>query len=135
MYKLLFYAASIIRILKTPMLEFLPQLKLHHVVVLKENSSMYAIDFTPINQTSFQTMKKLFLGHSVPAEIRIVPIYNASFHDEKSLIKEWEKSIVREKRIYIEGWNNETMNLYEHNCQHFSRFIMKKISHDKDYDQ
>lgn len=127
MYKLLFYAASIIRILKTPMLNFLPHVKLHHVVILKENSSIYAIDFTPINQTSFQTMKNLFLGHSVPAEIRIVPIYNASFENENALIKEWETSVVREKRFYIEGWNNETMNLYNHNCQHFSNFIQQNL--------
>lgn len=135
MYKLLFLVFSvnaIMKILKTPILHFIPQLKLHHVIVIKENDTLlFAVDFTPINQSDFHTLKKLLLGKNVPAEIRIVPIYNVSFENNNQIILEWENK--KEKRINLidfpifEEWNNKTMNLYNHNCQHFSNFFVSSM--------
>ena len=131
-YKLLFTLLSLLKILKTPIFHFLPQLKLHHVVLIK-NGSIYAVDFTPINQTEFTTLKRLFLGKNVPAEIRVVPIHYASFENEEEIISEWVKMREKPKKqiephilSFFENWENKTMNLYFHNCQHFSRFIMDK---------
>ena len=128
-----------IKILKTPMVDFLPHINLHHVVILKEKSSIYAIDFTPIDQHKIETLKNLISGKYVPSEIRVIPILTSSFDNEEALLSEWEMKREKPRKPItlpiLNGWKSDTIHLYEHNCQHFSRFIMKKISHDKDYDQ
>jgi hypothetical protein len=115
------------RILYSAALNFLPKLKLHHIVLLSntDNSKIYAFDFTPINQTSFSTLSKLFFGYNVPAEIRVVYLEDSHFFDnDEILFQKWvkNKDIVSNKNIKIDEWNND-MNLYTHNCQHFSKWI------------
>ena len=115
------------RILYSCALHFLPNLKLHHIVLLSnsDNNKVYAIDFTPINQTHFSTLSKLLLGYNVPAEIRVVYLEESQFLDkDEKLLEKWvkNKDIVKTKNINIDNWNNE-MNLYTHNCQHFSKWL------------
>lgn len=120
-----------IKILKTSMVDFLPVLNLHHIVILKEKSSIYAIDFRPIDQHEVQTLKNLILGKHLPAEVRIIPILNSSFDNEEALLNEWnserEKSRNPITLPILDGWKCDTIHLYKHNCQHFSRFLKKKI--------
>jgi hypothetical protein len=133
-------------ILHTSILSFLPQMKFHDIVLLsKEDIAMkYAIDFTPINQSDFSTLKSLFLAHNVPAEIRIREITSTG---EQEIIEEWttsnqvcaKDSTIRSAMIFdgirdreikeficqLKRWRNKngknpTMNLYKRNCQHFS---------------
>jgi hypothetical protein len=182
------YNINNIKILKTPILNFLPQFKLHHIIVIPEynNKSIYAIDFSPINQTHKNTLLKLLFAQNVPAEIRIRHInlskynltynsYNDNSYNDKILINIWHNNNLREvltheivdkkgqkfdtiklhvkeknsqyqnylesqlisdqvfkkiknKKIKkfitnIKTWNT-SMNLYTHNCQHFSQYIL-----------
>ena len=147
------YNINHIKILKTPILNFLPQLKLHHIVVIPEynNKSIYTIDFSPINQTHTNTLLKLLFAQNIPAEIRIRHIdlskYNLTYnnYNERILINIWHNSNfqnylesqlisdqvfkkIKNKNIKkfitnIKTWNT-SMNLYTHNCQHFSQYIL-----------
>uniref|UniRef100_A0A6C0LEX1 LRAT domain-containing protein n=1 Tax=viral metagenome TaxID=1070528 RepID=A0A6C0LEX1_9ZZZZ len=130
-----------IKILKTPMVEFLPHINLHHVVILKEKekkkekSSIYAIDFTPIDQHKIETLKNLLSGKHVPAEIRVIPILKSSFDNEEALFNEWELKREKPRKPIVlpilDGWRSDTIHLYNHNCQHFSRFLKQKILDDQ----
>lgn len=117
------------RILYSAALKFLPALKVHHIVIFSNlsDNKVYAIDFTPINQTSFGTLSKLFLGQNVPAEIRKIHLDDSHFFDaDEFLIQQWiekHKNGVSTESLKIKDWNAE-MNLYTHNCQHFSKWIM-----------
>ena len=135
-----------ITILHTQIFGFLPQLKFHEIVLLsKEDIAVkYAIDFTPINQSDFSTLKSLLLARDVPAEIRIREITSTG---EQEIIEEWtisnqvcaKDSVIRSAMIFdgirdreikefiyqLKIWRNKNgknamMNLYESNCQHFS---------------
>ena len=134
-----------IKILKTSILNFAPQLKLHHLVLLENKSDLYSIDFSPINQTSQKILLKLLFAHNVPAEIRLRKIENISFYDDKEIIDNWSSMIKNNYEeseelsdfVYnniddesikffidkIKFWENQ-MNLYNHNCQHFSKFVI-----------
>lgn len=115
------------RILYSSALHFWPALKIHHIVLFSNHNGdkVVAMDFTPINQTSFTTLSKLFLGYDVPAEIRVVYLKDSYFLDTDSLlIDKWAKNIQNMKSIEyvkIDEWKSE-MNLYRHNCQHFSKW-------------
>jgi hypothetical protein len=150
-----------IKILKTPILNFLPYIKLHHIVIIPEynNKSIYTIDYSPINQTHSTTLLKLLFAYNVPAEIRIrhinllkynltyTSIYNNIYNNE--LIDIWHNTTsqnylesqiisdntlkkIKNKKIKnfinkIKNWDT-SMNLYSHNCQHFSTyFLIKKL--------
>lgn len=112
------------RILYSAALNFLPQLKVHHIVLLSkmDENKVFAIDFTPINQTSFVTLSKLLLGYNVPAEIRIVQLKDSHFLDNDEIL--FQKWVENKDMVFIkiDDWSNE-MNLYTHNCQHFSKWI------------
>jgi hypothetical protein len=61
-------------VVNSPVLDFAPWLELHHIVLLKDKSNpgiVCAIDFSPLDQTNPNTITKLLLGKSVPAEIRV----------------------------------------------------------------
>lgn len=119
---------------KTAITNFLPLLKLHHIVLINQNRDVLAIDFTPINQTQPKTLLSLALGKNVPAEIRV------------RKIKEWNMDQWNLNQWNLEEWNLEEwinaplidintvsvleninkkewtkMNLYRRNCQHFSK--------------
>jgi len=130
------------KILKTTVFPFLPIIKQHHVVVLKElhvNATFYAVDFTPAQYTPTAAWKQL-LGQSVPAEVRMVPLEDISWENTHALTREWisQRDIhaIRGDSIYykqpllldiLSDWKNDSINLYNHNCQHFSWFLCRKI--------
>jgi len=131
------FATYKITILETPILHFFPRLKLHHVVIIEdeESGSIEAVDFTPLDQRNLKTIGKLFLGLNVPAEIRILTILKKDITNTKSLIEQWENASLekigsRNKKIenLLKEWKNDSMNLYCHNCQHFSRFVKRNLS-------
>jgi len=148
------------RILKTAILNFLPTVKLHHIILLSENPNhhVYTLDFTPINQTNITTLVKLLFGQNVDAEVRLRYIktdhydknwittdYNAIDKTiDATFVKEWdsmnklnEKMSKQLTKNTYKNINNkqlqhiikssltwdEHMNLYNHNCQHFSKYM------------
>jgi len=77
------------RILYTPVFHFAPSIKQHHVVIVPgSHNAVYAFDFTPINQGDFKTQLGLIMGFSVPGEIRILRIPDAT--GDVDIIKKWE---------------------------------------------
>lgn len=147
-----------LKLIKTPILNFIPFLKLHHIVLLssKAKDGSYAIDFSPFYQSNKKTLFKLFLGKNVDAEIRIRFIPNNINNDDKNIIDYWynSNSIIpyESKNKSIEILSNmcnenclckdenmqhifknimnewsDSMNLYNHNCQHFSSFVFTKF--------
>ena len=57
------------KILHSPIVNFLPQLKLHHIIVLSKPNikNIYTVDFSPL----YSSPLKLLLGKTVSAEIRV----------------------------------------------------------------
>ena len=172
-----------VTLLKTGVLSFAPWLELHHVVLINifnpenriKGGGIYAIDFSPINQTNPKTLLKLLTGKSVPGEIRIRWIPTEGVFNDKNIKKTWSclgsagnpllgsdkgikamndivnkrssKSVhsainlnynIVQSTIYNQIMDNliqkinsdwaHDMNLYTHNCQHFSHFCMQYIS-------
>ena len=154
------------RILKTAILNFLPSVKLHHIILLSENPShhVYTLDFTPINQTNITTLVKLLLGQNVDAEVRIRYIKMDNGCDicsdnsnniidnvidneiDNAFVEKWDSinklNEKNSKQLTKNTYNNinnkqlqhiiqssflwpEYMNLYYHNCQHFSKYMYK----------
>ena len=138
------------RILQSSILHFIPSIKLHHIVLLsdKPEHHLYTLDFTPINQTQRSTLFKMLLGRNVPAEIRVRYIITNIINTDE-IIQQWdnmnkvtpEKSFQMTRTVYNTIENTEIkniihksfnwqhyMNLYNHNCQHFSHYV-KNISY------
>jgi len=135
------------RVMKTSILNSLPHLKLHHIVLISkmnELGDVYTIDFTPINQSHARTLTTLLLGKNVPAELRVRRIQNTNIHDDKTILKMWDSNItekqsrelsksvytsIRDKEIkevvslfLLWEKNKQYMNLYTRNCQHFGDY-------------
>ena len=136
------------KLLKTSILNFLPFLKLHHIVLISSKNKIYSIDFSPINQSSPKTLLKLFFSKKVLAEIRIRVFENISLDDGKYIIEKWAnltnltynesqelsekvfneiidddlKNIIKKIKLY-----DTYMNLYKNNCQHFSKYVTENI--------
>ena len=88
------------RVMKTAILNFLPQLKLHHLVLISkmnEEGDIYSIDFTPINQSHPRTLMHLLLGKNVPAELRIRRYKNTNMYDDKTILKMWDSNITEKQ--------------------------------------
>jgi hypothetical protein len=130
-----------IRIVNAPFIEYLPSAKLHHIVVVSEdeqNVPYYSVDFSPVGNTFPRTPLRLLLGQSVPAEIRICVFDKELTNDEivntvfsNTCVKEnmLQKMKQNSPEIYeyiqrVHDWECR-MNLYTHNCQHFSVFARK----------
>ena len=119
------------RIVKTAVVNFAPSIKQHHVVVIEQhNRILYTADFTPISQSNPRTLLNLVLGKDVPSELRVKFISGVDFHDDDGIIEQWlsRPSIVSHSSSSsvfpeLRTWNGTTMNLYTHNCQHFSAFM------------
>jgi hypothetical protein len=111
--------------------------------------SVYTLDYSPINQPYILTLIKLLIGLRVPAEIRLRKIPNITIDEPKKIFDELLKMTDSSKISYEESlqmskivesgikneelkeivkkaykWNLK-MNLYTHNCQHFSNFLKK----------
>jgi len=133
------------RILQTSILHFIPAIKLHHIILLSDNPKehLYTLDFTPINQTHTSTLIKMVLAQNVPAEIRLRYI-TTNIENIDTIIEKWDKmnklygisskqltndfytKIKNEdiKNIIEQSFEwKEYMNLYTHNCQHFSQYV------------
>jgi len=80
----------------------------------------------------------MLLNAHVPGEVRIRHIKGVDFTDDESIIESWKTDTNMDyKRVYrairdkeIKGimkraleWPDH-MNMYTHNCQHFSRFVI-----------
>jgi hypothetical protein len=138
-----------VNVLKSAILNFAPNLRLHHIVSITDKRlRTYSIDFSPINQSHPTTLLKLAFGHNVPAETRIRQIVYSE--NESQLLENWiiendkiksiadseRKSMqvlcsikdreLKEKLLYLRSWKN-TMNLYTGNCQHFSKYAVKNL--------
>jgi len=85
------------RIMKTSILNFIPYLKLHHLVLLSNNEDLYTIDFTPIHQERLDTLLKLITGQNVPAEIRLRYLQKTSINDDKKVMTIWDTHLTYEK--------------------------------------
>jgi len=120
-------------ILYTPVFPFFPDLKQHHVIIVPgSHNSAYAFDFTPVDQSSIKTKLDLLFGKSVPGEIRILRIPDVT--GDLDIAGVWETingeprtSKISDGKILrliqrTRSWNTE-MNMYTHNCQHFSAFM------------
>lgn len=137
------------RILQSSILHFAPYIKLHHIVLLsdKPNYHVYTLDFTPINQTHRATLLKMLFGRSVPAEIRLRYI-ETNMENNETIMQKWTNMINMDeygsaeltKTIYNKIYDGQIknivaraftwspyMNLYNHNCQHFSRYVKKFV--------
>jgi hypothetical protein len=141
-------------IIKSPIVSIFPKLKLHHIVLLSTNSNngVYAIDFSPYYQNDKKTLLKLLFGCNVKAEIRIRYLSNKNnfidtWHSmnlkdpykSKELTNNILEDMCNKKKKYcrdydlqlfikdiINNWES-SMNLYTHNCQHFSNFIQENL--------
>lgn len=100
-------------ILRTPVVRFFPNLKLHHVAILSRDQEVYAMDFTH-RDASLCTKVKLLLGATVPAKIRLRKLLPGKEADEDA----WTNASEEEEELVSEEWSE--MNLYTRNCQHFT---------------
>jgi hypothetical protein len=105
------------RILRTPILFFYHGLRQHHIVIVDEKT---AIDFTPVFQNRADTLVKLFFAMNIPASVRVRDFPNMDSHIDPATLDAPLLDI-------IERWNKTDMNLYTHNCQHFSHFFIHHL--------
>lgn len=121
------------------------------------SNGVYAIDFSPYYQSNKKTLLKLLFGFNVKAEIRIRYLSNYLLNNNNEFINTWHsmnlkdpykskeltnnilENMCNKKKKYcrdyelqyfmkdiINNWSS-SMNLYTHNCQHFSNFIKKEL--------
>jgi hypothetical protein len=122
----------------TAIVNFIPNLKLHDVVIIHkiDSKSIYTIDYTPTNQVNL--LQDLLIGKNVPAYIRFRKMnswdLNKWYQTKPISIDEIYDYNLRKKLLTIlNEWNKKEMNgmnLYNHNCKHFSHFIMKSLLKD-----
>lgn len=146
---LVFYRSTHItfRILYSSALHFAPEIKQHHIILLsdKPDIEVYTLDFTPINQTQTATLLKLLFAQNVPGEVRLRYI-QTNINNDETILRLWNemnqvdevKSYKLSKSVYNDVYNKRMkniftkafqwapyMNLYTHNCQHFSHYVKK----------
>ena len=137
------------RVLQSSILHFAPSIKLHHIVLLsdKPKQHVYMLDFTPINQTHKATLLKLLFARNVRAEVRLRYV-ETNMENNETILEKWSTMINMDeyassqlsKSVYkkiddkqIKNIVNRAfawspyMNLYNHNCQHFSRYVKKFV--------
>lgn len=121
-------------------LNFLPIVRLHDIIVVPVNNSILTIDYTPINQSQPIVLLKLFMGKYLPAEVRIrrMRVWNLRewYNSPCIIVDDITDNLMRNKIIkVIDNWNcidnSNTkkigMNLYKRNCKHFSNFFIKNF--------
>jgi len=146
LYASLYQSQITFRILQSSILHFAPSIKLHHIVLLSDKSKqhVYTLDFTPINQTHRATLLKLLFARNVPAEVRLRYI-ETNMENNETIMQKWSNMINMDEyssaeltktiynKIYDEKIKNIVdrafawsphMNLYNHNCQHFSHYVI-----------
>lgn len=125
-------------------LNILPTLRLHDIVVVSDNNAIFTIDYTPINQSHPDVLLKLFIGKYVPAEVRIrrMRVWNLTeWYDTPCItIDDIHNNVLKNKIIkVVNNWNHMDvdmdvensniigMNLYKRNCKHFTDFVIKNF--------
>jgi len=123
-------------------LNFVPMLRVHDIIVFNDNGSILTIDYTPINQSNPNVLMRLLIGKSVPAEIRLRKMSTWNLTEWYSLpnidISDIDDIELRNKIIrIIDSWNQKhmdiiidrglKMNLYKRNCKHFSNFLIRNF--------
>jgi len=121
-------------------LNFLPIVRVHDIIVVPVNNSILTIDYTPINQSQPSVLLKLFMGKYLPAEVRIrrMRVWNLTewYNSPCIILDDISDNLMRNKITKIIGnWNcidnSNTkkigMNLYKRNCKHFSNFFIKNF--------
>jgi len=147
-------SSYVYRVVKTPIFHFTRSIKQHHIVVIQYDKTKeeyrpgtFAVDFTPTQQ-NWKTMVRLFLGMNVPAKIRVRFIIDlvSLYHDSDQEIEEkWMQTSINVDPVQLFSptltltkqsiWADpQTMNLYTHNCQHFSRDLVDVLQSDDDDD-
>lgn len=154
-----------VQVVTSAILSFAPWLELHHIVVLTDpncaSKGVYTVDFSPLDYADPKTLAKLLLGQDVPGEIRVRWISadklnmneikdNCMFSDNSFFEdvrfdhhgeghQRYSKNPAVEEFLHTikHSWR-ERINLYLHNCQHFSYYVkrmaaqeFKLIDHDK----
>ena len=116
----------------TAIVSFMPNLKLHDVVIIyKTNSkSIYTIDYTPTHQDNLLT--DLLIGKHVPAHIRIRKLNSwdlDKWYQTKPInfVDIYDSNLRKHLLTIQNDWNNNGMNLYNHNCKHFSHFVINYL--------
>jgi len=107
---------------------FVPFIKLHDVVVIDSACSVVCVDFSP---SIPRNLVKLVLGENVPAEIRIrkLPVWSLDDWYKSPIldINDIEDADLRQVlNEVLDEWPIQ-MNLYSHNCKHFSRYFILKL--------
>ena len=121
----------------TAIVSFMPYLKLHDVVIIYNDNkeSIITIDYTPLLQDNTIGLINLFTGKNVPANIRIRKL--KSWHLDKwyqtkpiSIDDIYDFNLRKHLLTIQNKWNNnkKEMNLYKHNCKHFSHFVVNYLS-------
>lgn len=141
-----------VEVVTSAILSFAPWLELHHIVVLTDpncaSKGCYTVDFSPADYSNPQTLGKMILGQNVPGEIRVRWISadklnmheikdNCMFSDNKFFedlrfdhhgegYQRYSKNLIVEEFLHTikHSWREE-INLYLHNCQHFSRYVKR----------
>ena len=141
----LIYSSLKIQILKTPIFRIIPNLKLHHVILLIKNNNIYTLDFTPININ----ILKLILNKNILGEIRLRHFNNISNYSLKELEYNFHKknniNIIESKQLSDITFDNIQdkeikkiinkyyyidlpFNIYSNNCQHFCKMLLDEYS-------
>ena len=141
----LYHSHITFRIIPSSILHFAPSIKLHHIVLLsdKPKRHVYTLDFTPINQTNTNTLLKLLFARNVPAEVRLRYV-ETNMENNETVLEKWNAmnrineyaSMQLSKSVYKKIYDKQLqkivarafswppyMNLYNHNCQHFSNYV------------
>jgi hypothetical protein len=144
-----------VKIVNTAIISFLPELKLHNVVFLQKNKEnikaceesklkdVYLIDVTPKKQPDFVGYVKMFLGYNIPGIIRFIHLKETT---QQTLVDDWvniteargcanyekNRKKLGDKKIteIIDAWP-ASFNVYTHNCQHFSDYLIKNLEIEK----
>jgi hypothetical protein len=138
--------------MRTAIFNFLPQFKQHHLVLLSKDNNVYAIDFTPLDQSGHpKNIFRLLSGKNIAGEVRLRCIRDANIYEEDKIMKTWNTpfTVLESRKVTSSTYNsiknleikhivnilmdwksdkNQTMNLYIRNCQHFSEYAKKVTS-------
>ena len=140
-----YHSHIVYRVLYSSALHFMPFIRQHHIFVLSDNPQhyVYTLDFTPLNQKNVSVLLEMLFARNVSGEIRLRHVMT-NIENDDIIIQKWNKmneidalsSWIISKNIYHKIRNPQIkaivdksltwqpyMNLYNHNCQHFSHYV------------
>ena len=133
------------KVLKTPIYESFKILQFHDIVLLQEKpfqpayksslyNDVYIFEFVPVDNISqIHILVQLFLGKNIPGKIRAFYYSQISYTDivccnyyknPLNIVTYYNNDEIQE---LLNNWPCE-FNAYNHNCQHFSKYIMKHFN-------